>query len=183
MIEQATRLSSLQARETSAGYNNCEDPNRFASEVRIEILMRFSGLAVLLAGVLIWPVGAVGAIGVTLWSKAILSVAFGTVGLFLFLWVNCGLRCEIRADLRRRELRICKLDAYGQTLVREVLQMRDIESLYVHIRGHPAEVTTLHRVLCVDIVTALEPAGPVENRVDRRHPTRISVFGRRAMAG
>lgn len=169
---------SIRRTDTDKGYRVREDGQRFRREILTEIVLRCAGLAMALAGCFLWLLASPAVGG--LWPSLSLSVTFGAMGLVVFLTSMRGFRREIQADLWRRELRLCKLNAKGQALVKNRLAMSDIESLFVRrgehgegnatlvlkleggktvaaMRGSEADVTSLHRMLCEDLSRTLRP--------------------------
>ena len=171
--------------ETYWGYSIRGAEERFDSETLVEILLRFLGLILVVSAYGQWLLPPSLFPGDPFLTKACLAFVFGAGGVAVYYYGSRGMQTEIHVDLARREVRLSRRTCRGQSRLRQVVPMAQVESAYLKrdeaapasarlllrfagrrqpvevAHGREADLTTLLRRLSVD----LRPAG---ERVERR---------------
>lgn len=185
MNMRTTGPTAPQVIDTYWGYTIRDADDRFDRETLVEILMRFLGLVLVVSAYAQWLLPPSIFPGDPFLTKASLAFMFGAGGVAIYYYGSRGLATEIHVDLSRREVRLSRRNARGQTRLRQIVPMGKVESAYIKrieggnggaqlylrfagkangievARGTEEALKVLHRRLCTDL-------RPAKERVDHK---------------
>ena len=140
----AKRGGSIVISDTATGYAVQQNSKRFDFDACLELVLRFSGLAMLVVAGGQWflPMALPGSEAVP--AKLGFSVVLAITG-FVFSWLGArGLKTQMQVDVSDRRIRLVYVNGRGNTRPQKTLTMRDIESFYVKRTKNPLEPATLY---------------------------------------
>ncbi len=135
---------SIKIRETANGYAVHEVSRQFDLDATLETVLRYSGLAILLAAGALWVIPS-NILGTDLMqAKLGLSIALILTG-FVFYWLAArGLKTQMCVDSKNRRIVLAYLNNRGRTRHQKTFTMRDLESFYIKRTKNPLEPASLH---------------------------------------